>query len=111
MIEMLFFYGAVACGGMIPRHRGLGSGTPMAPSFMSGPPVPDNFTRGWALKFFGRGLAHYWRRHPRGNSGVTLCRPATIVPLRIWNGQAGLLEPGNCPRCRQCERQLARGGS
>jgi hypothetical protein len=73
----------------------------------SGTEPGESFTEGWALKIFGGNVAHYWRRRPGGNSGWPICT-GKIVPLRLRNGQTGLLYPGDFPLCKRCEAKLRR---
>jgi len=71
---------------------------------LSGGPIDETFQRGWALKIHSYGAAHIWRRRPNGIGASALCRPNKIEPLRLNNGQIGLLHAGGWDRCKVCER-------
>lgn len=63
---------------------------------MSGGPIAK-FTEGWAVRLFGFGKAHYWKR-----DGVGFATPvcAGVAEVRV----AALRAAGSFTRCKRCER-------
>ena len=73
---------------------------------ISGGPVGEGFTRGWALRIGSFGRARFWLRRAGADAAVKLCTGA-ITPMRLKIGQLGLLHSGEFPQCKNCQR--ARG--
>ena len=72
------------------------------PMPMSGEGLSEGFKEGWAL-CLRQDKAHWWKRTPGDDAASMACAPK-VRPVRLVNGQLGLFEPGDFPKCGNCAR-------